>query len=56
MQNCSGNKIYTTDSNVLLMVSVGVNMFLLICNMALLYNKFFDKTMPPPPPPAYVEV
>jgi hypothetical protein len=58
MQNCSHIKDDIEGNDMLLIVSVSINMILLIVNIGFLYDKFVNKVPliqePPPLPPPYI--
>jgi hypothetical protein len=58
MQNCSHIKDDIEGNDMLLIVSVSINMILLIVNIGFLYDKFVYKVPliqePPPLPPPYI--
>ena len=58
MQNCSHIKDAIEGNDMLLIVSVSINMILLILNVGFLYDKFVNKVPliqePPLLPPPYI--
>ena len=54
MPNCSETKNNFEENDMLLIISVSINMILLIVNVSLLYDKLVNKAtiiLPSPPPP-----